>query len=263
MRLYVRGYLVALLLVGLFAALLYSIMTDTLLFGLVSFLDTQAIILFDGIRSESLSAVMFFFTFLGNWVTVTILYVCLILGLLVFYERKTLLWFTGALFLGELAGYGIKLLSDRVRPDFVYVVFDAYGSAFPSGHTLQSTVLYAFIAYIAFRGIAHKTLRNTVSAIALLVPVCIGLSRVYLRVHWLSDVLGGWILGAAIVTCVISLVLHAEHHERLSFPRKKYIIAILIASSIILGATIYVIYATHPLRPAAPAQGLAFAAGSV
>ncbi len=89
---------------------------------------------------------------------------------------------------------GIKLLIDRARPAFDIHPVATHSASFPSGHAGNSMAVFLSVALIA----APARWRNPAVALALFLSVMIGLTRVYLGVHWPSDVIGGWALGAAI-----------------------------------------------------------------
>jgi undecaprenyl-diphosphatase len=91
----------------------------------------------------------------------------------------------------------IKLLTTATRPDVADLLTAAPGYAFPSGHSAQATAAYGAIAYLLTGRLRRWGQRVTVWAIAVLVITLVGFSRLYLGAHWLTDVLGGFTLGAA------------------------------------------------------------------
>jgi len=109
----------------------------------------------------------------------------------------------------------IKALTDRPRPPDPLV--SVTGSAFPSGHAAQAT-LYTWLAItFALKVVPGITRRSLVIATGIGLTALIGLSRVYLRVHWLSDVSAGWALGASsfsAVAAVVLVVAHIRHNPR-------------------------------------------------
>ena len=103
----------------------------------------------------------------------------------------------------------IKDATDRPRPPDSLVETD--GSAFPSAHAAYAT-LYTWAAVtLAFRIAPSITRRTALIVGGLVATVLIGLSRVYLRVHWLSDVSGGWGLGAAAFALIAAVALVVVH----------------------------------------------------
>lgn len=85
----------------------------------------------------------------------------------------------------------------RVRPDLVDHLTHSTHSSFPSGHALQATVAYLLIGALIASAQPSRSLRSLAFGSAILLTVLVGVSRVYLGVHWPSDVLAGWLLGAA------------------------------------------------------------------
>ncbi len=113
----------------------------------------------------------------------------------------------------------IKTLTDRPRPPDHLVT--AHGAAFPSGHAAQSTVYTWLAITFALRVVPGITRRSLVISAGILLTGLIGLTRVYLRVHWLSDVTSGWALGVSCFSAVAIVVLVIAHirdnsrrHER-------------------------------------------------
>lgn len=89
---------------------------------------------------------------------------------------------------------GIKLILVRARPEFDLHPVATHSSSFPSGHSGNTMAVFLTIALIA----APPRWRKVAVAVALTLSFLIGLSRVYLGVHWPSDVIGGWALGATV-----------------------------------------------------------------
>jgi membrane protein DedA with SNARE-associated domain/membrane-associated phospholipid phosphatase len=103
----------------------------------------------------------------------------------------------------------IKAWAERPRPPDPITPVGNF--AYPSGHATQST-LYAFLAVtFALRVVPGITRRSLVIAAAIALTALIGLSRVYLRVHWLSDVSGGWALGVSCYSAAAVVVLIVGH----------------------------------------------------
>jgi undecaprenyl-diphosphatase len=91
----------------------------------------------------------------------------------------------------------LKALSGRERPSFPYTVAALPSPAFPSGHALNAVLVWGMLAIVAGR--RFPPLRTAAVAAAGLVALLAGASRVYLGVHWPTDVLGGWTAGGALL----------------------------------------------------------------
>lgn len=91
----------------------------------------------------------------------------------------------------------LKLFYERPRPDLVEHLDVIHTASFPSGHATISTLTYLTLAALIARVVTQKRLRAYLIACALGLSVMIGVSRIYLGVHWPSDVAAGWALGTA------------------------------------------------------------------
>jgi membrane-associated phospholipid phosphatase len=108
----------------------------------------------------------------------------------------------------QLLTWILKAIFERPRPTFEDPVATASWFSFPSGHALSSIAVYGALAYVFVTGIRSSRSRAMVAGIALLVAV-IGFSRLYLGVHYLTDVLAGYSAGLAWLLLAIGL-LHAR-----------------------------------------------------
>jgi undecaprenyl-diphosphatase len=114
---------------------------------------------------------------------------------------------------GELLNVVLKLAFHRPRPEVAFVHLDTY--SFPSGHAMLSTAVYGALTYLAWSHLRTRRTRVALTAgtIALVTLICF--SRLYLGVHYLSDVLGGAVGGAFWLAVSIALqTLYAERFAR-------------------------------------------------
>ncbi len=136
-------------------------------------------------------------TALGG-VSVLTLLVAVVLGYLVLVRKRAA---AGLLLIAILGGEALSHLAksgfDRPRPDLVPHGVDVATASFPSGHSMMSAVTYLTLAVMLARTERQWGLRVFLIAVAALLAMMVGISRVYLGVHWPSDVLAGWSLGAA------------------------------------------------------------------
>ena len=176
-------------------------------FGVLE-IDVAATRIIQSVRTPTLDRVAQVITMAGNAGT---LVVAAIVAALYFLRIK--LWRSSVIVLLSSVAYplnvAIKDIVDRVRPtsQLVKIVSPAGGYSFPSGHAMVSMAVYGCIAYLLWTHVqtARRWLIPIVAAVLILL---IGLSRIYLGVHWFSDVFGGWIAGL-----VVLLVL-GEIHRR-------------------------------------------------
>jgi undecaprenyl-diphosphatase len=90
-----------------------------------------------------------------------------------------------------------KLGFARPRPELVPHGAEVYTHSFPSGHAMLSAVIYLTLGVLVAASQEDRRIKQYVLCVAVLLTVLVGMSRVYLGVHWPSDVLAGWALGAS------------------------------------------------------------------
>ncbi len=112
-------------------------------------------------------------------------------------NRRSMWLVLAAIGSGFLANQLMKFGFERPRPELVPHGSYVYTSSFPSGHAMMSAVTYLTLAIIVARVQERSPLRAYLIGVACFLTVIIGISRVYLGVHWPSDVLAGWTAGAA------------------------------------------------------------------
>lgn len=156
------------------------------------------------IRNPALTEVLKVITYMGNWQTITLL--CIVLLLF----RKTRLRYgmpvsAGAIFV-TIFNRIIKLIFKRPRPEESLHLIEEGGYSFTSGHSITSMVVFGLLIYLVRKYVKNRKAANILTA-ALAVPwIFIGLSRIYMGVHFPSDVLAGWALGAAVLVGIIVIV---------------------------------------------------------
>ncbi len=101
-----------------------------------------------------------------------------------------------------------KHLVGRARPPVVEHLVTAHGLAFPSGHAAQSVACYGAVAWLAWELGGTRRVRAVAAIAAATLALAVGFSRVYLGVHWPSDVLSGWLLGIGWLAALVG-GLHA------------------------------------------------------
>jgi undecaprenyl-diphosphatase len=105
--------------------------------------------------------------------------------------------------LGALLNAGLKEIFERARPEHLHPFASATGWSFPSGHSSGSIIVYGLLGYLAVL-YTPKSVHIPAAAIAMMLVVCVGSSRVILQVHFFSDVLAGYAFGASWVAAWIA-----------------------------------------------------------
>ncbi len=103
----------------------------------------------------------------------------------------------------------LKQFFHRDRP-LVPLLQAAKGLSFPSGHALMSSTFYGLLIYLVWRNIQNKTVKWLITILLLLIIFFIGLSRIYLRVHYPTDVMAGFCLGVIWLILSISILNRME-----------------------------------------------------
>jgi len=98
---------------------------------------------------------------------------------------------------GGLVDTAVKIAVDRPRPVVDHPIATAFGKSFPSGHAMSSLVCYGALMLVFLPVFRSRTARHVVVALTALIVLAIGCSRLMLGVHFVSDVVGGYVLGAA------------------------------------------------------------------
>ncbi|RTZ48007.1 phosphatase PAP2 family protein [Candidimonas sp. SYP-B2681] len=137
------------------------------------------------------------FTALGSVGVLSILTLGICVYLFLINRARAALFTLAAIATGWLVSNLLKLAYDRPRPDLFPHESILYTASFPSGHAMMSAVTYLTLAALLTRAVASWRLRSFFLIYALFLTILVGASRVYLGVHWPTDVVAGWTMGAA------------------------------------------------------------------
>jgi len=118
-------------------------------------------------------------------------------GFLVLDGKRHMAGFaTASVITGMVVSVLLKDVFQRPRPEIVPHVAYASNTSFPSGHSMMSALTYLTLAALLARSQERKRLKSYFFLLAALITLMVGVSRVYLGVHWPTDVLAGWMAGA-------------------------------------------------------------------
>ena len=181
--------------------------------GKAAAFDDAVRFFFYDMRSGALTSAAKVMTYLGNWQSVTAL--CIILLII----KPTRIRYGIPVSAGAISvtviNKIIKNLVRRERPDQIYHLIKQGGYSFPSGHSITSMFVFGILIYLVRVNVQDRTAANILTVVLAIPMVCIGLSRIYLGVHYPTDVLAGWALGVAVMMVVIEIAdrLHRRSHE--------------------------------------------------
>lgn len=155
--------------------------------------------------------VAIFITHLGD--TKTIIMLCIAL----LFIPKTRTKYGLPVTVSALAGLAIykpmKHIFLRARPDEVLHMVEQGGYSFPSGHSVSALIVYGLLAYLIRKHCKNPVLKNVLSVICGVLSIAIGLSRIYVGVHWPTDVFAGLAIGGAVlmfVTIILDRLIAEE-----------------------------------------------------
>jgi membrane protein DedA with SNARE-associated domain/membrane-associated phospholipid phosphatase len=203
----------ALLLLGsgwLFLGILEDVVTQDRLLQL----DVAAFHFFQSLRTSVADRVMVVLTELGNVGVLLPLSLLVFAWLLLRRCWHTAAYWVAAVLFSQVLIKLLKFTLGRARPLDLYPGAAIEQFSFPSGHATSSMVIYGFLAFLLARRQA-PTVRVGISAVAVSGIVLVGLSRLYLGAHWLSDVLGGFSLGLAWIALLAMVYTHYRVNENL------------------------------------------------
>ena len=189
-------WLLALLLIAGFGALAASITP-------LQPLDTQLSLAVAGLRGDGLTGLMRLVSQLASAPVLVGLSLVLIWLLRRNHLQAPLIANLG---ISVILNLGLKALFVRPRPVEVAPLVLEAGYSFPSGHSMAAAAYYGFLIYLLWRSEASRTTRQWGSALLALVILLVGFSRVYLGVHYVSDVLGGFMVSGFYLVIFTSFV---------------------------------------------------------
>lgn len=154
--------------------------------------DSAIIAYIQGLETSSLTAIMKFFTFIGSTKAIVVISVITLLFLyIVLKHRSELVLFTIVIAGSPILNGILKTFFHRARPD-LHRLIEIGGYSFPSGHAMNAMTVYGILSFLLWRHIPTRLGRTVLVIISSLFILMIGTSRIYLGVHYPSDIIGGY-----------------------------------------------------------------------
>lgn len=162
--------------------------------------DHNVITFIQGMESPGLTLLMKVFTFIGSTPIVVVLALSGMLFLyFVLHHRYELIFFIIIVAGTAILNVLLKLCFVRQRPDLHRLIQET-GYSFPSGHSMEAFALYASLAFLLWRHLSTRTGRSIIIILCVVMIILIGISRIYLGVHYPSDVFGGYLASGVYFT---------------------------------------------------------------
>lgn len=189
---------------SIFIVVLCLILFSGICYGVLSYdslvIDTKVYsFIADNIMSDGITSVLKVITELGGVAFIVLA------GVLIFMFCKKIRWFVTFDLVGvTIINQVIKHIVRRPRPNVLRLV-EEDGYSFPSGHSMVSMAFYGIIIYLVYKNVTNKYLKWTLITLLSLLILSIGFSRIYVGVHYFTDVVGGFLLGIAYLIIYINI----------------------------------------------------------
>jgi membrane-associated phospholipid phosphatase len=202
-----HGPVLAFLLIGLLGAsavAFFAFWARVVMRGTTTAFDDTVLRWFAAHRTPHLNSIMLQITSLGNPTTILVLLSVSCLFLWLTQHRYSVYLLLIGILGGTFINTGLKLIFHRDRPSIVEWVTQVSSESFPSGHAMMSLIAYGSVAYLVGRLEPSRLMRIITWILAVIIILAIGTSRVYLGVHYPSDVIAGYVGGLAWLSFVTS-----------------------------------------------------------
>lgn len=152
--------------------------------------------------SDFMTPIMKGITWFGGATALIIMTALLLIGI---KNKKIGLSILFNLAMVTILNQALKFILQRPRPTD-YRIINESGYSFPSGHSMISMAFYGYLIYLIYKHVDHSYLRRTLISILTLLILWIGVSRIYLGVHYVSDVIAGFVISIAYLILLIDII---------------------------------------------------------
>ncbi len=165
-------------------------------------LDNQIYNLLRSIENANITCIMIFISYMGSAIALVVLSI----GLYILIKnKKNSKFIVLNLILSYFLNETLKLIIRRQRPPRLQIIAEN-GYSFPSGHSMISFAYYGFLIYLVNKNIKNKKIKTPLIVFLSLLILVIGISRIYLGVHYVTDVIGGFVFGFIYLFLLIKYV---------------------------------------------------------
>lgn len=197
---------VGVVLVSFFTYVFFNFIEDLLGNETLAVFDLNLLGRVQNIRKPLLNIFMLSVTHLGDWQTILIFSIILITVLAVLDKWKQIIAISISTILGETFVYITKNIIKRPGPPLRYILFLEKDFSFPSGHSFISIAFYGLIFYFIFDFAKSKIVKILSIFVGCALVILISFSRIYLGIHWPSDVFASLASGIVMITIIITFL---------------------------------------------------------
>lgn len=190
--------------ISLILLILFGVWTILMCFGLLSGFDTFIYNLIRSLKSDFFDTYFVFITKFGNESTIILFVVVAVLLL----KNKWRMMMLEIPIISVVSNQVIKYIIRRDRPSVLKLIKQG-GYSYPSGHSMIAVAVYGLLIYFVLKKVKNKSWKYGLSFLLVVLIVSIGVSRIYVGVHYASDVLGGFILAMAELLLLINFTKKA------------------------------------------------------
>lgn len=190
--------------ISLILLILFGVWTILMYFGLLSGLDTFIYNFIRSLKSDFFDTYFVFITKFGNESTIILFVVVAVLLL----KNKWRMMMLEIPIISVVSNQVIKYIIRRDRPSVLKLIKQG-GYSYPSGHSMIAVAVYGLLIYFVLKKVRNKSWKYGLSFLLVVLIVSIGVSRIYVGVHYASDVLGGFILATAELLLLINFTKQA------------------------------------------------------
>lgn len=226
-----------------------GIIEDIINADLIVLADIRIANLLAVFRNARLTKFFFWITLLGKWQVILIFTIAAILILWLWKKRSYIMPLLLCIAGSEILTSAGKLIFHRVRP--AVAIYPENSFSFPSGHAAVAIAFYGFLTYMIIRNANQWNKKINSFFAGLILIILIGFSRLYLNVHYISDVWGGYLAGAIWLIAAISFseyFLYKKQKNGKLYPKTKKRLATI--GIVLASMGLYIIFAQNYQMPA-------------
>jgi undecaprenyl-diphosphatase len=171
--------------------------------GKISWFDDPIYNFIISFKSDGMTKFMTTITKAANTKTIIILCIAALTSLIKKYKGS--LFLLANVILSTILNVGTKYIFCRARPDHLRLITQG-GYSFPSGHAMASVSFYGFLIFLVLNSNLKKSEKIIISTILSILIILIGISRIYVGVHYPSDILGGWLISLSLLMVTTYLI---------------------------------------------------------